>query len=268
MPQKVEVLKLDADVLAVLRESTVRGNGLHLPPRTLERKLYVRVNAALELLGGEWNRGRKAHVFQDVPEMVIEDAISTGVVANHRKTFQFFETPPAVADRLVARSEIRSGMRVLEPSAGRGAILLAIHRRLAALRATDQAAGLTVDCCELWDENYRELRRLGFLPVCANFFDLDPSRLYDRIIANPPFSRRQDMEHVQRMASHLAPGGRCVAVMSPGWTFRQDQESVEFRRWVREDMDGFSWEVLPEGSFSASGTNVSAGVVVFERLPA
>ena len=37
---------------------------------------------------------------------------------------------------------------------------------------------------------------------------------YDRIIANPPFTKNQDIDHVMQMWNFLKPGGRIVSIMS------------------------------------------------------
>ena len=39
---------------------------------------------------------------------------------------------------------------------------------------------------------------------------------YDRIIMNPPFSNRQDAEHVRHAYDLLKPNGRIVAIMGEG----------------------------------------------------
>ena len=44
----------------------------------LDRKLYTEVNAALEALGGKWNRSAKAHVFAESPEDVLERILLDG----------------------------------------------------------------------------------------------------------------------------------------------------------------------------------------------
>ena len=258
MPQKIEVVRLTEDVLHVLQASRVDGTMLFLPEGLLDRKLYVKVNDALELLGGKWNRYKKAHVFSDDPAAAIEDAISSGTIADHVKTFQFFETPDAIADRLVMAADPRPGDRVLEPSAGRGAILRAIRRA-----SENGAAPLSIFFCEMFTTNQAALRKEWGEPLEEDFFALDPREKFDCIIANPPFSRRQDMEHVREMGNHLLPGGRVAAIMSPGWAFRVDKQTVVFKNWLRDEMESYCWGILPAGSFRESGTDVNAGILTF-----
>lgn len=90
---------------------------------------------------------------------------------------------------------------------------------------------------------------------------------YDRIIMNPPFSKRQDAEHVRHAYELLKPGGRIVAIMGEGVFFGQDQKAQDFRAWL-ESVGGTS-EKLPDGSFMDPSlpvnTGVNARMVVIDR---
>ena len=55
---------------------------------------------------------------------------------------------------------------------------------------------------------------------------------YDRIVMNPPFSDRRDVEHVQHAYELLKPGGRLVAIMGEGSFFGSDKKAVAFREWL------------------------------------
>ena len=46
---------------------------------------------------------------------------------------------------------------------------------------------------------------------------------------NPPFSNRQDAEHVRHAYDLLKPNGRIVAIMGEGVFFGSDKKAVEFR---------------------------------------
>ncbi|MDO8415481.1 MAG: PLxRFG domain-containing protein [Agitococcus sp.] len=81
---------------------------------------------------------------------------------------------------------------------------------------------------------------------------------YDRIIMNPPFSNRQDAEHVRHAYDLLKPNGRIVAIMGEGVFFGSDKKAVEFREWL-ESVGGTS-EKLPDNSFMDSSLPVNTGV--------
>lgn len=236
-----------SDVLAVLSAAQIQGSSLTLTGQ-LDRKLYERTNKVLEAAGGKWNRKAKAHVFTEDPAAVIDRVILTGEITAP-KDFGFFPSPPEVVDRVVDIAELAQGMRVLEPSAGHGAIALA---------AFD--LDCTVDCVELLPANALVLRKHSYLNLReGDFLTLDPEPKYDRVLMNPPFERQADIHHVMHARRFLAPNGRLVSVMSAGVTFREDRLSVLFRELVRDS--GGSFEPLPDGSFKASGTMVRTVIV-------
>jgi hypothetical protein len=85
----------------------------------------------------------------------------------------------------------------------------------------------------------------------------------DVVLMNPPFSKGQDVKHVTHALGFLKPGGRLVAIMGAGVTFRQDKRTNEFRELVQAM--GGTIERLPEGSFKSSGTMVNTVIVVIDK---
>ena len=260
-------MKLTADVQAILEKSSVTGNRLDLPAGQLDRKLYLKVAAALEALGAKWSKKERAHLFQEDAELVVADAVATGAVVDLRKEFQFFETPEAVARYLAGRADLKPGQRVLEPSAGTGNLVKAVFGIAPVdLVAVEINPSAGKRCSE------REID-LGVRPLpagrretrCADFMEMTPDLLgtFDRIVANPPFSRQQDIIHVSHMVTFLRPGGRLVSVMSPAWTYRTDRRSTAFREMVAAT--GGEWEELASNSFAASGTSVNTGALILDK---
>jgi hypothetical protein len=241
--------KIDDDVLGVLARAQIDGAQLRIVEQ-LDRKLYLRVAKVIELVGGKWSRKAKAHVFDEDAGPRIEDALVTGSVVDLKKTYQFFQTPADLADRLVGLSGLSRGAIGLEPSAGRGRIARAIHD-----------AGADVVMCEIQEDLHACLSEFGVV-IGSDFLELAPAKFLhvDAVVANPPFARGQDVAHVRQMARWLTDGGRIVSVMSPGWTFRESRPYADFRRWA-EGMSA-EWIELPEGTFAESGTNVRAGIFV------
>ena len=74
------------------------------------------------------------------------------------------------------------------------------------------------------------------------------------LVANPPFTGQQDIDHVLHMLK-LA-NRRVVSVMSASVIFRDNHKTVSFRTFM--DEFGGTIESLPDGSFSSSGTMVRA----------
>jgi hypothetical protein len=108
------------EILEVLKACTVEGNVVRIAGQ-LDRPTYEAVNKILSGIGGKWDRKAKGHVFEHGDaEDLLAGVIMSGQLRDIRKELQFFPTPEAVADRLVAWADIEPGMVVLEPSAGRG----------------------------------------------------------------------------------------------------------------------------------------------------
>lgn len=242
-------MKLDDEVLAVLSRATVAGKALTLTGQ-LDRKLYERTNKALEAAGGKWDRKAKAHLFGAEAAERVEQMLATGQVEVPKDEFNYFPSPPAVVKRLLQLADIKSGMRVLEPSAGKGAIAYACAD-----------AGATVDCYELMEANFAALagdQRLG--PVRhMDFLAQAPEASYDRVVMNPPFMKQLDIKHVLHALKFLKPTGLLVSVMASSVTFRDNKLTQDFRDLVRAR--GGDIEALPEGSFKASGTAVNTVIV-------
>lgn len=87
---------------------------------------------------------------------------------------------------------------------------------------------------------------------------MDQVGFYDRIIMNPPFSDRRDVQHVQHAYDLLKPGGRLVAIMGEGSFFGTDKKAQAFREWL--ESVGGTEEKLPEGSFNDPTLPVTTGV--------
>lgn len=161
---------------------------------------------------------------------------------------QLFPTPPELAERMVELAEIEPEHRVLEPSAGTGSILRAIHpyaRKGAEVVAVEVNRQLA---------NLLERGRLADSVVEGDFLDWKPAALdapFDRIIMNPPFENAADVKHIQHAASMLNSGGVLVALCANGPRQREALQPLA-------DL----WEDLPPGSFKESGTGVNVALLV------
>lgn len=233
-------MKINNDVANVLANSQIVNNKLFLPEGQLDRKLYVAVNKVLTTIKGKWNRLAKAHIFKESPAEIIDNILLTGEYTDQKKEFQFFETPQSLAKQLVELAKIKNGETVLEPSAGKA--------RIASL----------IDGChrvELNLENKVFLLKNGFTVVGDNF--MEHTKKYDVIVANPPFTKQQDIDHVNRMMDLAIR--RVVSVMSASVMFRNNKKTISFRDRVK-NLNG-TIEMLPEKIFAESGTNVRTCVV-------
>lgn len=174
-----------------------------------------------------------------------------------RKMDGFFPTPAALAARMVGLAELEPGLRVLEPSAGSGALADAIT-------AAEPAVELEV--IEVNGRLVELLRMKGYTVEQADFLTVGSGERYDRVIMNPPFANRQDAQHIQHAFRLLKPGGLLVAITGEGMWFRADYDG--FHEWLESRyIDIRTSAKLPEGTFKESGTGVNTRLLVLEKLP-
>lgn len=246
--------RIEEDVLAVLRAGRTEDNRFHLGPERLDPKLYKRVNTVLKDLGGAWKGGKtQAHVFAGAADEAVAAVIASGEYLT-AKDFGFFPTPAGLAERAVAMAGLLPGMKVLEPSAGDGSL---------AVRAAAIVGAQNVTACELLDRNVAKLKAAGLTDVLhGDFLAVEPVPLYDAVIMNPPFGNLQDAKHVEHAARFVKPDGVLIAIMSPGYQFRDTAAATRFRDFA--DASQAEAEDIPAGTFRESGTEVATVLVRME----
>ncbi len=97
----------------------------------------------------------------------------------------------------------------------------------------------------------------------ADFLESDLLLKFNRIIANPPFSKNQDIDHIQRMYQHLDNGGRLVSFASTHWQFANGKKETAFRKWL--DIVGGVYESVEASAFKESGTNIATCIITINR---
>lgn len=240
-------ITLSPEVRNVLERSTMTRTSLKLPAQ-LDRKLYEAVNKVITLAGGKWKRAAQAHVFNCDPREKLGLTLATGIAVDEKKLFQFFPTPAELARRVVQLADVR-GRVVLEPSAGDGALA----------RTCREHGAQQVCCIEIETGRAGLLTRAGFHTVCGDFLAQPPPKTrFDRIVMNPPFTKKQDLQHVAQAVKHwLAPGGRLVAVMLP-----HDEDDLV--AYVGEHCS-FTTEEIEAGAFKESGTNITTMLLILDN---
>lgn len=255
--------RLSSDVVHVIERMTVQCNSAYFCEQDglLSRDLYLLVNDVLERLGGKWRGKKKGHVFSYNPSASLNAVVSSGV-RPPKKPLDYYPTPDFVVDAMLSTSwmswfgDEQSGLRILEPSAGQGSIVVKLKKRW---------PNALLDTVELNEVNRRVLTSLGFSPVHADYLSYEPSDCYDLIVMNPPFSSKRGgdyIDHISRAWSHLSLGGMVISVTPVGWLYQESRKAREFRKLV------FDWgyfERIDEGSFKQSGTKVSTCLVVLRK---
>lgn len=162
------------------------------------------------------------------------------------KDLQYYPTPQKVIDdHIIHRNSRRDfeGKRVLDPSCGCGRLMDAARK-----------AGAIVTGIEVDAGRAREAAAKGHSVICANFLDAipDPANLFDIVLMNPPFYGKHYAKHVEHAFKFLKPGGVLIAILPA--TARYDHGLLKG-----------SWDDLPVGSFSESGTNINTTVLTMHR---
>ncbi|KAA8604176.1 hypothetical protein AL036_21930, partial [Salipiger aestuarii] len=178
---------------------------------------------------------------------------------------QQFSTPLPFAALVLQAAAIRKGETVLEPSAGTGA--------LAAFAAR---AGVTLLLNEIDPFRQRLLRALFGGEVTGHDGEhiddlLQMPVLPDVVVMNPPFASSVDRsrdkhiaaKHLIGAAKRLAPGGRLVAIMPPGFTPERDAA-----HWSRACglLTPRLALTMPGQVYRKLGTSVETQLMVFDKV--
>lgn len=168
----------------------------------------------------------------------------------------YFATPEPVGYKMVQWAGLKDGDRVLEPSAGHGAIsrffspntdntIIEPSSRLA------PQAQMNTDNAKL---------------INGYFEDLHIGNKYDAVTMNPPFGTggKTAVEHVAKAFKHLRNGGRVIAIIPRG-----AMADKRFDAWYESDDAKDAHMVgevlLPGVTFEHAGTKVATRIVIIDK---
>lgn len=239
----------------ILKNCVLEDNVMRLPKVQFNKKSYAEAKKWIEEAGGSWAGGKvQGFVFPFDAKRVF-GILNSGKRCNLKQDFQFFETPSDLSDWIVQLAGgVEEGDHVLEPSAGQGGIINAIHR---------SCPNVVVDCFELMPENKEILLKLKNINLIGDDFTKGCPSKYNKIIANPPFAKNQDIKHVRMMYERLEQGGILVSIMSKHWTFSDENICIDFRNWLK-DVKG-TIHNISSGEFVSSGTNIETVAIVIKK---
>ncbi|MDR1190067.1 MAG: RsmD family RNA methyltransferase [Verrucomicrobiales bacterium] len=244
---------MNIQISGIIRQSTITADSVTLPPGQLDRTLYLEVNKVLTDAGGKWNRKAKAHLFARDPREALQKFLVTGESVNLKKEAQAFYSPPAVAQRVVELARVKD-CRVLEPSAGEGALVKECFRQGAI-----GVHAIEYDKVSVQVLGALEVSSTYPLTVCqCDFLTLKPADKYERIVMNPPFTRNAWKKHLCHALNNWLPKNGMLSCVVPD-VASQISELLEPL--------GFYYEIfpLPAGSFKASGTMINTAIVVVHK---
>lgn len=120
-------------------------------------------------------------------------------------TKEFYPTPPNLANKMAGKIKAGYYGRILEPSAGKGDLVEALHGD------TYNRRNRNIDCIEKSPELQNVLRGKDFTVVGSDFLSFNTAKQYDAIVMNPPFS--EGVTHVLK-AWQMMYNGDVVAIIN------------------------------------------------------
>jgi hypothetical protein len=174
-----------------------------------------------------------------------------------REGIDFFPTPEPLGFKMVEWAGIRQYERVLEPSAGDGAIA----------RYFPADADRTIVEPSLDLNSRAQLRTPGARALTETFEHHHIVNKYDAIVMNPPFGQggKTAFEHLAKAMRHLKDRGRIVALVPTGPSADNRWTSL----WESDQTKDFVLTAdvaLPAVAFEKAGTAVRARILVLDRI--
>lgn len=254
------------------RASTAENLAMGEQARMLRQSFIDAFNEAGDYHAGDADEGKGGKVRDraTASDMDEFDRAKTYYFAQGKKTsrtkaaegIDYFATPEPLALKMVEWADLQERDRVLEPSAGHGAI--ARFFPTGTMRTMIEPSEELVSKAKL---NAPEVNAIH-----ERFEDHDIHNKYEAIVMNPPFGSggKTAMDHIEKAYRHLADGGRIVALIPKGPSMDKRLEKFLYEeddkgRSVRPDIHLVASIDLPAVTFERAGTNVSARIVVLER---
>jgi len=269
---------IQPEVLEVLNRSIIMANSLQLPGQ-LERKLYEQTMKVIKDHGGKWDRKSQSHIFQRDPRESLGIALQTGKTESQQSIKQAFFTPRVIASEMIDMAHLCKDDTILEPSAGEGNLIDAIH-------ASGQPV-LKIEAIEL-DPGHVQLLKAKY-PVTGklteggntkawgmsqhkvwvrqgDFLSMTPQEVYaplfSCVLMNPPFTKGQDVKHILHAWKFLRSGGRLISIASAAVRYNTTANYRELRNLIE---DYGMMRDLPPGSFKESGTAVNTVLILLKK---
>ena len=248
---------LKEDIQNYFKEKcSVRDNAICLGNEQLSREDFLQIKKLLTSRGGRWKGGKIFGFLFDSDPSGIYESICGGDMENKKNVYQFFPTPDDIADRMVEHLEIRDcDVKVLEPSAGKGSLIEALHRKY---------PSIAVDAYEINPDCYYALENFqNVILHKSDFLEIADEEAYDYIIANPPFAKNADIKHTMKMFSVLKSGGTMCVIVSSHALEAREKEVSEFKEWLYSKNPLV--EELESGTFRTAGTDVRTFMVTLKK---
>ena len=232
------------------------------------------VSAFEETLDGTWETRKPGETGEDiggkeadraVQSMLSEfDRAKSFYYAQQKKTAKnkaadgvdYFPTPEPIGFKMVEWAGLKDGDKVLEPSAGHGAIsrFFSPNTENVLIEPSRKLAPIA------------EMNTDGAKVINSVFEDYHIINKFDAVVMNPPYGTggKTAMEHLAKAFKHLYDNGRVIAIIPQG-----NSMAKRFEKWFESDEAKHAYLVgeviLPSGAFSRSGTGVATKIVILDK---
>lgn len=242
--------QVDRRTREILENATVDGVRVRVVDEVTPAD-WAGVADVLRKLGGRYQPGSRAYVFEADPTAALGEVIASGTVDTARGAEGYVATPDVLAEQLTgypysAIATLPAGAWALEPSAGGGALVRAV------VDANPDVQVMAIEPntarSKLIDVDGGRVRVVN--STLESYVERAEGRRFDAVIMNPPFSvpgnRTIWIDHVRLAWDLLRPGGRLAAVVPAGFTFRSDRKTAGIRDLVERHG---AYEKLPRTMF-------------------
>ena len=198
------------------------------------------------------------HYGVPLPEPTVEQIKQTAIA---KQVWDFYPTTTPIIQKMLNQALIQPHHRVLEPSAGSGDLARAISLRQCSANA--KVGVKKIDCFEINLLLQKALRFQDFNVLGSDFLASNPQPIYDRVIANPPFSSNGVNRHTRHAFEFLKPGGRLIT-LAHHYNLKPNKSDRSFFTWLKQHRAKF----LNLGSafkHSDRPTNVSLQLIVVDK---
>ena len=215
--------------------------------RADSKHLLDEVGSVMAALGGVLTtcpkHGRLTYwQFDYDPRDAVAEVAARGSIPD-QKSYQFYPTPPNVAQRLVDWLDIGLLDTLCEPQAGQGGI--------ADLLPKDRTR-----CVEVSPLHCQILREKGHNVIEGDFLAWKPGTSFSVIAMNPPYSEGRWQEHLRHAGTLIETGGRLGAVLP-----------TSARRLAADLLPGFKLEFSEAIDNAFDGTSISVLLLKATRKP-
>lgn len=158
-----------------------------------------------------------------------ENKSSVAVKRDYRKFFTYPETADFMISLL---KDYKDVFKVLEPSAGNGALIKALIKRFPVNAVID-----AVEKDNVWFNDLEDMCAKVFI---QDFLEFHSSYKYDACVANPPFGNGVDLQaHFDNICELVKEGGQIILIVPEDFTPSISHETIPLENWSKNS-DGTS----------------------------